>query len=89
MQHQRLSFPEAVEELARRYGIPLTFKELGPEGSRETRKRTLAYEINQVAAGFYEATLKSAAGQARTRLPGQTGAHPGGHSGLPSGLRPG
>ena len=63
MQHQRLSFPEAVEELARRYGIPLTFKELGPEGSRETRKRTLAYEINQVAAGFYEATLKSAAGR--------------------------
>ena len=63
MQHQRLSFPEAVQELARRYGIPLTFKELGPEGSRETRKRTLAYEINQVAAGFYEATLKSAAGR--------------------------
>ncbi len=63
MQHQRLSFPEAVQELARRYGIPLTFKELGPEGERSTRKRTLAYEINQVAAGFYEATLKSAAGQ--------------------------
>ena len=63
MQHQRLSFPEAVQELARRYGIPLTVKELGPEGSRETRKRTLAYEINQVAAGFYEATLKSAAGR--------------------------
>jgi len=63
MQHQRLSFPEAVQELARRYGIPLTFKELGPEGSQQTRKRTLAYEINQVAAGFYEATLKSAAGQ--------------------------
>ncbi|MGP8051164.1 MAG: DNA primase [Desulfobaccales bacterium] len=63
MQHQRLSFPEAVQELARRHGIPLTFKELGPEGSRETRKRTLAYEINQVAAGFYEATLKSAAGR--------------------------
>jgi DNA primase len=63
MQHQRLSFPEAVQELARRYGISLTFKELGPEGSRETRKRTLAYEINQVAAGFYEASLKSAAGQ--------------------------
>ncbi|MGD0217450.1 MAG: DNA primase [Desulfobaccales bacterium] len=63
MQHQRLSFPEAVSELARRYGIPLTFKELGPEGSRETRKRTLAYEINQVAAGFYEATLKSATGR--------------------------
>ena len=63
MQHQRLSFPEAAQELARRYGIPLSFKELGPEGSQQTRKRTLAYEINQVAASFYEATLNSAAGK--------------------------
>ena len=38
MQHQRLSFPEAVQELARRYGIPLSFKELGPEGSRQARQ---------------------------------------------------
>ncbi len=63
MQHQRLTFPEAVQELARRYGIPLSFKELGPEGSQQTRKRTLAYEINTVAANFYEATLNSAAGK--------------------------
>jgi len=63
MQHQRLSFPEAAQELARRYNIPLTLKELGPEGSREIGKRTRAYEINQVAASFYEATLNSAAGK--------------------------
>ncbi len=63
MQHQRLSFPEAAQELARRYGIPLTLKELGPEGSQQTRKRTLAYEINQAAAAFYEATLNSSAGK--------------------------
>jgi DNA primase len=63
MQHQRLSFPEAAMELARRYNIPLSLKELGPEGSQQSRKRTLAYEINQLAASFYEATLNSAAGK--------------------------
>ena len=63
MQHQRLSFPEAAQELARRYNIPLSLKELGPEGSQQARKRNLLYEINQVAARFYEATLKSAAGK--------------------------
>ncbi len=62
MLHQRLSFPEAVQELARRYGIPLSFKELGPEGARSAGKRTLAYEINKVAASFYQATLNSAIG---------------------------
>jgi len=63
MLHQRLSFPEAVQELARRYGIPLSLKELGPEGARSAGKRTLAYEINKMAASFYEATLNSAAGK--------------------------
>jgi DNA primase len=62
MQHQRLSFPEAAQELARRYGIQLPLKELGPEGSKQAGKRTLAYEINKVAASFYEATLNSAIG---------------------------
>ena len=32
MQHQRLSFPEAVEELARRYGIPLDLQGIGAGG---------------------------------------------------------
>jgi DNA primase len=64
MQHQRLSFPEAVQELARRYGIPLTFRELGPEGSQQAKKRALAYEINAQAAAFYQATLAGSQGQA-------------------------
>lgn len=63
MQHQRLSFPEAAQELARRYGIQLPLKELGPEGAKQAGKRTKAYEINKVAAGFYEATLHAAAGK--------------------------
>src|SRR3990170_1276820 len=42
MQYQRLSFPEAVEELARRYNIPITLRDLGPEGAKASRKRTSA-----------------------------------------------
>ena len=41
MQYHRLSFPEAVQELARRYGIPLSLKELGPEGAQQAKKLTL------------------------------------------------
>jgi DNA primase len=62
MQYHRLSFPEAVQELARRYGIPLNLKELGPAGAQQARKRTGAYELNTAAAAFYAATLASSAG---------------------------
>jgi DNA primase len=62
MQYHRLSFPEAAQELARRYGIPLTLKELGPEGARQAKKRTTAYDVNAAAAAFYAATLASSEG---------------------------
>jgi len=64
MQYHRLSFPEAVAELARRYGIPITFKDLGPEGSQQAKKRTQAYEINTMAAAFYQTTLNASEGKA-------------------------
>jgi DNA primase len=62
MQHQRLTFPEAAEELARRYNIPLTFKDLGPEGGRKAQKRQLMQEINKTAAAFYAANLQGSGG---------------------------
>jgi DNA primase len=62
MQYHRLSFPEAVQELARRYGIPVSLKELGPDGARQAQKRTAAYEANKAAAAFYAATLASSEG---------------------------
>jgi DNA primase len=64
MQYHRLSFPEAVEELARRYGIPLSYKELGPEGAKKSRKRQVMYELSALAAAFYAATLQGPGGQA-------------------------
>jgi DNA primase len=64
MQFHRLSFPEAVEELARRYGIALSVKELGPEGSKQTRKRQVWMDLMAQAATFYVTTLNSPAGKA-------------------------
>ena len=63
MQYHRLSFPEAVQELARRYGIPVSVKDLGPEGAQQAKKRTKAYEANTAAAAFYAATLASSEGR--------------------------
>jgi DNA primase len=63
MQYHRLSFPEAVQELARRYGIPVALKDLGPEGAQQAKKRTTAYEANAAAAAFYAATLASSEGK--------------------------
>ncbi len=62
MQYHRLTFPEAVEELAKRYGIPLTYKDLGAEGARQTRKRQLFYELQTIAKDFYRAVLTASSG---------------------------
>ncbi len=62
MQHQRLSFPEAVEELARRYHIPLNLKAVGPEGARQAKRRTGLYELAAAAAAFYRGLLSGSGG---------------------------
>jgi DNA primase len=63
MQHQRLSFPEAAEELARRYNIPLTYKDLGPEGGKKAQKRQTMQEINRLAGAFFVTNLLGAGGE--------------------------
>jgi DNA primase len=64
MQYHKLSFPEAVQELAKRYGIPLTFKDLGPEGAKAAKRRQGLEELTNAAAAFFAATLKGPGGQA-------------------------
>src|SRR3989339_669765 len=63
MHYHRLSSPEAVQELARRYGIPVSVKDLGPEGAQQAKKLTKAYEANAAAAAFYAATLAGSEGR--------------------------
>jgi len=64
MLYHRLTFPEAAQELARRYGIPITFKDLGPEGAQKAKKRQSLQDLLTQAAHFYAATLKAPEGKA-------------------------
>jgi DNA primase len=81
MHYHRLSFPEAVQELARRYGIPVSVKDLGPEGAQQATKRTKAYEANTAAAAFAHPAV-----QVPAAIPKKTRPHPGDHPGLSVGL---
>jgi DNA primase len=57
MQHQRLTFPEAVGELARKYGIPLSLKDLGQTETKQARQRQAFFDVNALAARFFQANL--------------------------------
>ncbi len=62
------SFPEAVAELARRYGVELPAREGGPhprDGSRENR--AAIFEVLRVAREFFEANLWGPAGEGARR----------------------
>jgi DNA primase len=63
MQYHKLGFMEAVSELARRYGIRLSLKDMGPEEGRRTKKRQLFHDLYQEALAFYAATLEGKAGK--------------------------
>jgi DNA primase len=64
MQTEGVSFPEAVERLAREAGMPLP-KVSHEEEAREQQRKTL-HDIVELAAKFFEATLASRVG-ARAR----------------------
>ena len=64
MMTEGLSFPEAVERLAQQAGMPLP-KVSSEDEVREQRRRTL-YDVVELAAKFFEATLSSRLG-ARAR----------------------
>lgn len=63
MHFHKLGFAEAVSELARRYGILLSTRELGPEEGRRARKRELFLDLYREAHRFYEAQLEGSGGQ--------------------------
>ena len=51
--HDRMSFPEAVEHLARRYGVDLQYEEGGQAARSSTSQRTRLLQAHKVAAEFY------------------------------------
>ena len=53
----QFSFPQAVEELARRYGIKLPPKELSSAQKKDLAKRDLLFQINQASSDYYHDLL--------------------------------
>jgi len=74
MQYERMDFPEAVEYLARRAGVAL------PERTTYNRRAdvsvTQIYKINEIAARFYQNSLRSSSAEAARRYLGKRGITP-------------
>jgi DNA primase len=51
--HDHMSFPEAIEHLARRYGVDLQYEEGGQAARSSTSQRTRLLQAHKVAAAFY------------------------------------
>jgi DNA primase len=51
------SFPQAVEELAKRYGVKLPQKELSPAKRKEMEKREILFQINETALEYFHDLL--------------------------------
>ncbi len=57
MQHEGLSFPEAVRVVAGKYGIEVPDEHLSPEKKRQLSEKEKLFRINQLAASFFRESL--------------------------------
>ncbi len=51
------SFPQAVEELAKRYGVRLPSRELSASQKKEMAKKEILFQINQIACEYFHDLL--------------------------------
>ncbi len=70
MKLAHLSFPQAIEELAKRYGVTLPSKEFSPAQKKEMVKREVLFQINQIASEYFHdlLTVRREGGEARRYL---------------------
>jgi DNA primase len=74
MKAGHFSFPEAVEELAKRYGVRLPSRELSVTQKKEMAKREAFFQINQIASEyFYDLLTKRREGEEGRRYLSQRG----------------
>jgi len=57
MEYHKVSFPQAMRELAERYHVTLPQKDLTPSEKREKDLGELIFEINVLSAGYYNNIL--------------------------------
>lgn len=60
MEHEAMSFPEAVKFLARKYGIEIEEEELNPEQEQKRRKRESMFVVNSKCAELFVQNLSRA-----------------------------
>ena len=63
MEYNKLTFTEAMEELAGRAGVALPEREQTPEERRRRDRREILKEMNRAAAVYFHALLRSRRGQ--------------------------
>ena len=51
------SFPQAVEDLANRYGVSLPSREISPAQKKEMAKREILFQVNQMASEYFHDLL--------------------------------
>ena len=57
MKYENLTFPEAIQFLAKRAGITLPERELSPADRAKADRRTAMYEVNKIAAAYFHFLL--------------------------------
>ena len=57
MKYENLTFPEAIQFLAKRVGITLPERELSPADRAKADRRTAMFEVNRVAAAYFHFLL--------------------------------
>ena len=58
MEHEQLTYPEALKWLARKYGIEVRERELSGEEKRQERARQSMFIVNEWAAGYFSMLLR-------------------------------
>lgn len=67
MQYHRMTFPEALRNLAERYHIELPEQVYSAKDQAQAEKREILYRANERAAGIYQDFLQNAPGAAAAR----------------------
>lgn len=64
MEHENMTFPEAVEELAGKAGVALPERSMSKDEQKRADERTKIKEMNKIAAGYFHYLLKTDHGTA-------------------------
>jgi DNA primase len=64
MEHEQMTYPEALRWLAKKYNIEIPERPLSPEEHEEANEREGLYLVNAFAESFFEDSLKGGEGKA-------------------------